>query len=160
EAYEEMVRSTSWEEIERGSGVSRAQVEQIADLYARAKSAVFGWAMGVTQHEHGVANVQAIANLALFRGMVGRPNVGLLPLRGHRNGQGIGSGGVTPTLKEAIFRKLESELGVKLPTTPGRDTMACMRAAEAGEMRSALCLGGNLFGSNPDAKFAGGALAN
>src|SRR4051812_37170038 len=115
--------------------------------------------MGITHHENGVANVRAIVNLALLRGMVGRPHAGLLPIRGHSNVQGIGSMGVTPTLKEAIFQKLEARLGVKLPTTPGRDTMACMHAAESGEIRSALCLGGNLFGSNPDAKFAARALA-
>ncbi len=158
DAYEKMVRASSWEEIERGSGVGRAQIEQIADVYGAAKSAVFGWTMGITHHAHGVANVQAIVNLALLRGMVGRPHAGLLPIRGHSNVQGIGSMGVTPTLKESIFRKLETRLGVKLPTTPGRDTMACMAAAEAGEVRSALCLGGNLFGSNPDAKFAFRAL--
>src|SRR5581483_1221886 len=111
-----------------------------------------------TQHEHGVANVAAIVNLALLRGMVGRPHAGLLPIRGHSNVQGIGSVGVAPVLKEAIFRKLEARLGVKLPTTPGRDTMACMKAADAGEARAALCLGGNLFGSNPDASFAARAL--
>ncbi len=159
EAYEKAVRSVTWEEIERGSGVDRAQVERVAELYGAAKSAVFGWTMGITHHEHGVANVQAIVNLALLRGMVGRPRAGLLPIRGHSNVQGIGSVGVTPTLKEAIFQKLEARLGVKLPTTPGRDTMACMRAAERGEVRSALCLGGNLFGSNPDADFASRALA-
>jgi molybdopterin-dependent oxidoreductase alpha subunit len=158
DAYEEMVGATTWKEVERGSGVSRGQVEQMADLYAAAKSAVFGWTMGITHHEHGVANVEAIANLALLRGMVGRPHAGLLPIRGHSNVQGMGSVGVTPTLKEAIFRRLEERLGVKLPTTPGRDTMACMRAAESREVRSALCLGGNLFGSNPDAKFASRAL--
>ena len=36
--------------------------------------------------------------------------------------------------------------------------MACMQAADRGEVRSALCLGGNLYGSNPDARFAGQAL--
>lgn len=158
EAFEELVRAVTWNEIGSGSGVGRAQVEQFADLYAAAKGAVFAWAMGITQHEHGVANVQAIVNLALLRGMAGRPHAGLLPIRGHSNVQGIGSVGVAPTLKEAIFRKLEERLGVKLPTAPGRDTMGCMKAAESGEVRSALCLGGNLFGSNPDAKFASRAL--
>ena len=39
----------------------------------RPSNAVFAWTMGITHHVHGVANVQAIANLALMRGMVGRP---------------------------------------------------------------------------------------
>ena len=57
---------------------------------------VFGWTMGITHHVHGVENVQTIVNLALLRGMVGRPDAGLLPIRGHTNVQGMGSVGVTP----------------------------------------------------------------
>jgi molybdopterin-dependent oxidoreductase alpha subunit len=114
--------------------------------------------MGITQHEHGVANVQMIVNLALLRGMVGRPGAGLLPIRGHSNVQGIGSMGVGPALKQAVFDRLETHLGVPLPKAPGLDTMGCMQAADRGEVRAALCLGGNLFGSNPDARFAARAL--
>ena len=45
----------------------------VAEMYVAAKNAVFGWTMGITHHVHGVDNVQAIVNLALLRGMVGRP---------------------------------------------------------------------------------------
>jgi predicted molibdopterin-dependent oxidoreductase YjgC len=114
--------------------------------------------MGITHHAHGVRNVQAIGNLALLRGMVGRPGCGLMPIRGHSNVQGVGSMGVTPKLKDAIFDRLENHFGVKLPTTPGRDTMACVEGAAAGELRVGVCLGGNLYGSNPDASFAAAAL--
>lgn len=158
EEYAEQVRNTAWQEIEQHSGVARTIVEQIADRYESARNVVFGWTMGITHHEHGVANVHAIANLALLRGMVGRPGAGLLPIRGHSNVQGMGSVGVVPNLKQVVLDNLEVTLGVRLPRTPGLDTMACMQAASRGEMRSALCLGGNLYGSNPDAKFAGAAL--
>jgi molybdopterin-dependent oxidoreductase alpha subunit len=158
EAFIEQVRVTPWDEIENNAGIERAVIEQMADLYCRARNVVFGWTMGITQHEHGVDNVQAIVHVALLRGMVGRPHAGLLPIRGHSNVQGIGSMGVAPSLKEQIFNNLENYLKVKLPTTPGLDTMACMRAAADGHVRSALCLGGNLFGSNPDAAFAHRAL--
>jgi len=158
EAYAEQVRGTSWETIEQFSGVNRATVEKVADFYIAAKNVVFAWTMGITHHEHGVANVQAIVNLALLRSMVGRPQAGLLPIRGHSNVQGIGSVGVVPNLKQKILDNLETHLNVQLPRTPGLDTMACLKAADRGEIRSALCLGGNLFGSNPDAKFALRAL--
>jgi anaerobic selenocysteine-containing dehydrogenase len=115
--------------------------------------------MGITHHAHGVENVQAIANLALLRGMVGRPGAGLLPIRGHSNVQGIGSVGVTPRLKDAVFDRLQNHFGVQLPTTPGRDTMACMDGAHNGELKVGVCLGGNLYGSNPDARFAASALS-
>jgi molybdopterin-dependent oxidoreductase alpha subunit len=159
EAYRQHVLATSWEAIERGSGVDRATTARAIEMYLKAPTAVFGWTMGITHHAHGVANVQSIINLALLRGMVGRPHAGLLPIRGHSNVQGIGSVGVAPALKQQILDNLESYLKVKLPTRPGLDTMGCMRAAERGEVRSAVCLGGNLFGSNPDAKFALRALA-
>jgi anaerobic selenocysteine-containing dehydrogenase len=116
--------------------------------------------MGITHHAHGVQNVQAIGNLALLRGMVGRPGAGLLPIRGHSNVQGIGSVGVTPKLKDVIFDRLQNHFGVELPTAPGRDTMACMEGAESGELKFGLCLGGNLYGSNPDLNYARRALEN
>jgi molybdopterin-dependent oxidoreductase alpha subunit len=157
--YERQVRAVPWDEIVRRSGVETSQIAKIADLYLSARSAVFGWTMGITQHEHGVANVQSIVNLALLRGMAGRPRAGLLPIRGHSNVQGVGSMGVAPNLKQSVLDNLEKHLGVTLPRSPGLDTMGCMKAAERGEMRAAFCLGGNLFGSNPDAAFAARALS-
>jgi molybdopterin-dependent oxidoreductase alpha subunit len=158
EAFEELVNGTLWESLETASGVVRSDMEKIATMYAVAKSAVFGWTMGITHHQHGVANVQTIVNLALLRGMVGRPNSGLLPIRGHSNVQGIGSMGVTANLKQSFLEKLESLLGVALPRSPGRDTLSCLEAAQRGEVRTALCLGGNLYGSNPDSRLAAEAL--
>ncbi len=90
--------------------------------------------------------------------MIGRPGAGLLPIRGHSNVQGLGSIGVVPNLKQHVIDRLESALGVALPKQPGLDTMACVQAAAEGRMRAAVCLGGNLFGSNPDSAFAERAL--
>jgi molybdopterin-dependent oxidoreductase alpha subunit len=150
----------SWDEIIAKSGVSRKEIDNIVAYYAAARNVVFSWTMGITHHAHGVQNVQAIANVALLRGMVGRPGCGLMPIRGHSNVQGIGSMGVTPKLREAVFERLQNHFGVRLPTTPGRDTMACIEGAAAGALTVGFCLGGNLFGSNPDAHFAARALGN
>lgn len=156
----EHLSATSWEEITAKSGVSENEIREMASTYAQAKNVVFCWTMGITHHEHGVQNVQAIANLAMMRGMLGRPHAGLLPVRGHSNVQGIGSVGVTPKLKDAIFDALESEFDVKLPTHTGLDTLGCMESADRGELSLGVCLGGNLYGSNPDLEFAAGALSN
>jgi anaerobic selenocysteine-containing dehydrogenase len=72
----------------------------------------------------------------------------------------VGSVGVTPKLKKAIFDRLESGYGLKLPTVAGRDTMACMDGAMQGELELGFCLGGNLYGSNPDSGAASRALSN
>ncbi len=153
------LQSVDWKEIVEKSGVSRDQINEIARRYAGAKNVIFAWTMGITHHVHGVQNVQSIANLALMRGMVGKPNSGLLPIRGHSNVQGIGTVGVTPKLKDAVFERLQSHFGVKLPTEPGLDTMACMEAATKGMLKFGWCLGGNLYGSNPDATYAQNALS-
>jgi molybdopterin-dependent oxidoreductase alpha subunit len=153
------VEGLTWEEIEAKSGVGQKEIREIADAYAKSKRSVFSWTMGITHHANGVENVQAIANLAMCRGMIGRPGCGLMPIRGHSNIQGIGSVGVTPKLKDAIFQALQQKFGLTLPTTPGLDTLACIEAAHRGEIKVAISLGGNLWGSNPDATYADEAMS-
>ncbi len=159
EEFRAFLRSLAWDDIISCSGVELRTIDEIAERYFKAKSAVLSWTMGITHHLHGVQNVQAIANLALMRGMVGKPHSGLLPIRGHSNVQGMGSLGVTPALKDAVLQRLERHFGVELPKEPGLDTMACMHAAAEGKLKFGFCLGGNLYGSNPDATFAQHALA-
>lgn len=154
------IQETNWDTIVSNSGISKNKIEQIAEIYGNSKNVVFSWTLGITQHMHGVENVESIVNLALLRGMIGKRHAGLLPLRGHSNVQGIGSVGVTPSLKEKVFKKIEEVLNVKLPTTPGMDTMSSMKASHKGEIDVAFLLGGNLFCSNPDTKFAEKALNN
>ena len=158
-AVRKHLESLPWELIAQRSGVENQAIHRVAGLYARSRSAVFCWAMGITHHEHGVRNVQAIANLAILRGMLGRPGAGLLPLRGHSNVQGMGSMGVTPELKQVVFDRLQSELKLPLPAWKGMDTLACIHRAHEGGIRFASCLGGNLYGSNPDAAFAAQAMS-
>jgi molybdopterin-dependent oxidoreductase alpha subunit len=150
--------AASWEELVAKSGVAKAEIDALAEQYAASQRAVFAWTMGITHHLHGAATVQAIAALALMRRMVGRPGAGLQPIRGHSNIQGMGTVGVTPTLKQAIFDRLQSHYRIALPTMKGYDTLECLDAADRGEMRFAVCLGGNLYGSSPDATYARRAM--
>ena len=117
-AFKQQVESTTWEEIETSAGVPGETIARVAEMYMSATNAVIGWTMGITHHLHGVENVQMIANLALLRGMIGRPHAGLLPIRGHSNVQGMGSVGVTPVLKQAILARLEERLGIRGPDAP------------------------------------------
>jgi molybdopterin-dependent oxidoreductase alpha subunit len=150
--------ATDWSAIADRCGVSREALRRVAQLYCDARHVVFAWGMGLTHHLHGVANIEQIANLALLRGMVGRPHAGLLPLRGHSNVQGIGTIGVKPVLPADVFARLENEFGITLPDTPGFDTMAGMQAADRGEIDVALLMGGNLYSANPDSAWAERAL--
>jgi len=160
EEFQQELETVSWEEITDSSGIAKETVEKLAEQYIKAEKVIFSWAMGITHHEHGVENVQSIVNLALLRGMIGKPHAGLLPLRGHSNVQGVGSVGVTPALKNSVMEKLESELDVKMPELPGMDTMQCMKSAMNGDIDLAFIQGGNLYNANPDSQFAERALNN
>jgi molybdopterin-dependent oxidoreductase alpha subunit len=150
----------SWEEIVAACGIERAEIERVAANYGRAKHVVFAWGMGMTHHVHGVANVEAISNLALVRGMLGKRFAGLLPLRGHSNVQGIGTIGVKPVLAKDVLAKMEDAFGVKFPEEKGLDTMACMKRAEAGDVDAAVIMGGNLWAATPDTAFSSRAMGN
>jgi molybdopterin-dependent oxidoreductase alpha subunit len=157
-AFRADIDATSWDEITSRTGLARETIERVATLYAESENAVFAWGMGVTHHLNGSDNVEYIANLALLRGMVGRPGAGLLPLRGHSNVQGIGTIGVKPVLAEDIMARMEETFGVKLPREAGYDTMAGMQAAQRGEIDCALLMGGNLYEANPNSAWARDAL--
>ena len=97
--YEDLkaaLAAQSWEMLEERSGLSRQEMERFALLYGHARSAVFVYSMGLTQHEFGVDNVKAIVNLALSRGMLGRDKCGIMPIRGHSGVQGGGECGAEP----------------------------------------------------------------
>jgi molybdopterin-dependent oxidoreductase alpha subunit len=152
------VEAQDWTDIETASGISQSDIERVAGLYVKAENAVFAWGMGVTHHVHGCDTVEYIANLALLRGMIGRPGAGLLPLRGHSNVQGIGTIGVKPVLPAEVFKAIEDNLGITLPTIKGHDTMAAMKAAEAGDIDAAIIMGGNLLEANPQRDWARAAM--
>ena len=154
------IESMTWETITERSGVSRAEIDDVANRLINAKSPVFAWGMGITHHVNGCDNVEAIASLALLCGAIGRRGAGLLPLRGHSNVQGIGTIGVKPVLSEDVVKKMEAMLGVKPPEKKGLDTMASMEAAARGDMDAAVIMGGNLLAANPDRDWAEKALDN
>lgn len=156
--YEEQLQSSDWNELCECTGLTQQAIEHVAQRYASSNNAVFAWGMGITHHRHGVENVEAIANLSLLRGMIGKPHAGLLPLRGHSNVQGIGTIGVKPVLSKQVFEAMEQQLGIKLPRSPGLDTLACLTRAHEGDIDAALIMGGNLYQATPDSRWAQQAL--
>ncbi len=158
EAARTQAAATTWDEIVAACGVARAEIDAVVRQLAQARRGIFLWAMGLTHHANGVANVEALANVALARGWLGRPGCGLLPLRGHSNVQGVGSVGVAPAIREAFARGLQERYGIEPAAQAGQHTYASMEAAAEGRVQAALLLGGNLFGSNPDRHWAGAAL--
>ncbi|MCU0523297.1 MAG: FdhF/YdeP family oxidoreductase [Elainella sp. Prado103] len=152
QAVVDQAKATDWETITTICGISQPEIELAAQMIARSQTVVFAWAMGVTQHDNGVDNVFSIANTALLTGNAGKPGAGTMPIRGHSNVQGFGSMGVVVTdrLKQEIQQSLEQLLGRSLSRVPGYDTRRLIEAADAGQIDTLICLGGNLYAANPD----------
>ena len=76
------------EHVERITGISVKQMEQVAKILYEAKTAMILTARGAEQHSKGTETVLAFINLALALGLPGRPNSGFGTLTGQGNGQG------------------------------------------------------------------------
>lgn len=156
EALAADVQATAWPDIERKSGLSRADIEHAASIYAQAKRVIICYGMGITQHRHGTQNVQQLANLLMLRGNLGREGAGICPLRGHSNVQGDRTVGITEKPDAALIKGMKLAFGFDTPPEHGHDAVAAIKAIRDGESKALICLGGNLAVamSDPEATFA------
>ena len=76
------------EAVEATTGVPAAELRAAARLYASVPNAAIYYGLGVTEHSQGTTMVLGMANLAMLTGNIGRPGVGVNPLRGQNNVQG------------------------------------------------------------------------
>lgn len=157
---------TPYDLLERASGAARADMEAFARSLHDARSAVFVWSMGITQHQRGVDNVRAIINLALTKGFVGKPGSGLMPIRGHSGVQGgaevgaystVFAGGVPVSGENAV--RLRDAYGFDLPEAPGFTAPEMIDAAARGAMDVLFSVGGNFAEVLPDPGYVEDALA-
>ncbi|VFS46629.1 Formate dehydrogenase H [Budvicia aquatica] len=86
--YWKSVEKYTPEYVEETTGLSAQQIRETIRMYAAAPSATILWGMGVTQWGQGVDTVRCLTSLALLTGNLGRPNVGVAPVRGQNNVQG------------------------------------------------------------------------
>ncbi|WP_291843434.1 formate dehydrogenase subunit alpha [Maricaulis sp.] len=70
------------------TGVAAEDIRAAARLYAGGDQAAIYYGLGVTEHSQGSTMVMGMANLAMATGNIGRPGVGVNPLRGQNNVQG------------------------------------------------------------------------
>jgi len=144
------IAATSWEAIERESGLRRADLENVAQIYAKSRATIITYGMGITQHNKGTANVRLIADLLLLRGNIGKPGAGICPLRGHSNVQGNRTVGITEKPTAAFLYRLGTVFGFTPPTAHGHDAVQAAQAMIDGEAKALLCLGGNFAVAMPD----------
>lgn len=150
DAYLALLDDTSWEAIEKQSGLSLRDIEQAARMYRRAERVIICWAMGITQHHHSVATIQEIVNLQLLRGNLGRPGAGLCPVRGHSNVQGDRTMGINDRPPVALLDAIEERFQFKVPRENGHNTVEAINAMLDGHAKVFIGLGGNFAQATPD----------
>ncbi len=154
--YEAALQQLSLEELVAKSGATMEDVIDFAAEIDAAKTGVFVWSMGITQHGHGTDSVAAICDLGLSQGFVGRPGCGLMPIRGHSGVQGGAEMGAYATvfpgraISEEGADELEELWGFRPPAEVGHDTMAMLEAADRGELDLLYAIGGNFLETVPD----------
>lgn len=141
---------TDWPEIERVSGVSRAELEEAGDTYAAARNVIGIYGMGLTQQVHGSQAIGMLVNLLLLRGNVGRQGAGCQPIRGHSNVQGQRTVGISEKPELVPLDKLREIFGFDPPTQKGHTTVEFIEALLDGSAKGFLGLGGNLARAAPD----------
>ena len=157
EALKDDLDATDWDEIELMSGLTRAALESAGDVYVKAQNVILCYGMGITQHRHGTANVQQIANFLMLRGNIGREGAGICPLRGHSNVQGDRTVGITESPNVALLDGMERAFGFRPLADKGHNAVEAIEAIIEGRSKALVCLGGNLAVamSDPDATFQG-----
>lgn len=144
------MRAASWAEIEARSQLTRDALTAAASEYARAKSVMVLYGMGITQHRNGVQNVQMLSNLLLLRGNIGRPGAGICPIRGHSNVQGQRTVGITEKPELAPLDTLKKLYDFEPPRDKGMSTVEACQGVLDGKVKAFIGLGGNFQVAIPD----------
>ncbi|TCJ11911.1 formate dehydrogenase subunit alpha [Parasulfuritortus cantonensis] len=154
------------EATEPVTGVPAGRVREAARLYARGGNAAIYYGLGVTEHSQGSTMVMGIANLAMATGNIGRPGVGVNPLRGQNNVQGSCDMGSFPhefpgyrhVSDQATHALFEAAWGTKLSDEPGLRIPNMFDAALAGGFKGLYVQGEDIAQSDPNTQHVTAAL--
>ena len=158
EAFAAHISEVDDREVEQATGLTKAQIDELAERYMSSDRVIIAWAMGITQHRRGVDTIKEIMNLLLLRGNIGKPGAGASPVRGHSNVQGDRTMGVWEKMPDSFLDALGTEFGFDPPRKHGVDAVDGIRALNAGQIKVWVGLGGNLIGAISDTNLAEAAM--
>ncbi|MDQ2095946.1 formate dehydrogenase subunit alpha [Rhodalgimonas zhirmunskyi] len=155
------------EAVEELTGVPAAEMRGAARLFANGGNGAIYYGLGVTEHSQGSTTVMGIANLAMLTGNIGRPGVGVNPLRGQNNVQGSCDMGSFPHelpgyrhVKLPEVREIfEKAWGVEIDPEPGLRIPNMLDEAVEGGFKGLYCQGEDILQSDPDTKHVAAGLA-
>ena len=124
DAYRDARREPDWTEIEKGTGLARKQIEDVAGMLIRSKATIFCWALGVTQQPHSVDTIKEMVNVLLLQGNFGKPGAGPARSAGTPTSRATGPWGSGRNPKSGSWS----------PST--RSSASCLRAITATTLSS------------------------
>jgi formate dehydrogenase major subunit len=149
------------------TGIDPRQLREAARLFATGGNGAIFYGLGVTEHSQGSTTVMGIANLAMVTGNIGRPGVGVNPLRGQNNVQGscdMGSfphefSGYRHVANDAVRESFEAFWDVHLDKEPGLRISNMFDAAVDGHFMGLYVQGEDILQSDPNTKHVVAALS-
>lgn len=154
------------EAAEKISGVPAEKIRAAARLFAKGPNSAIYYGLGVTEHSQGSTAVLAMANLAMITGNIGRPGVGVNPLRGQNNVQGSNDVGSFPheltgyrhVSDPKLRADFESVWHVKLDPEPGLRIPNMFDAALDKSFMGLYVEGEDIAQSDPNSQHVAAAL--
>ncbi|MDM7830608.1 FdhF/YdeP family oxidoreductase [Cellulomonas edaphi] len=146
------------QEVLDATGLTTAEMDELADRYLAADRVIITWAMGITQHRKGVDTIKEIVNLLLLRGNIGKPGAGASPIRGHSNVQGDRTMGIWERMPDRFLDALAAEFSFEPPRRHGLDSVQAVQAMQRGQVKVWFALGGNFVGAISDTAAAEAAM--
>ncbi len=152
------VRRVEWDDVLAATGLARAEIEEIHQRVLASRNVIVCWAMGITQHRHGVPTIREIVNFLLLRGNLGRPGAGVCPVRGHSNVQGDRTMGIWEQMPQRFLDALGREFAFTPPTKHGYDSVNGVRAMRDGKASVFIGVAGNFVRAMSDSAVTENAL--
>ncbi len=127
------------------TGVPEVTLKKIATIIATRERVSFWWTMGVNQSHEATRTAQAIINLALMTGNIGRPGTGANSITGQCNAMGsrlfgnatslLGGYDFTDAVHRAHVAKILDLDPARIPARPGYAYDEILEAIDRGEIR-------------------------
>lgn len=158
EAYAEFLKDYSPAAVAGKTGLFAEEIEALARTVSEpGKRVSWWWTMGVNQSHEGVRTAQAMINLALITGNIGKPGTGANSITGQCNAMGSRLFSNTTSLTgghefayEAHREKVAAGLGIPVERIPSEPSMAydqILSAAEEGKIKGLWIIATNPFHS-------------
>ncbi|MFE9899073.1 FdhF/YdeP family oxidoreductase [Streptomyces achromogenes] len=152
EDFARHARTVDWDDVHAATGLTRQEIEKVRDEVLRSERVIVCWAMGITQHKHGVPTIREIVNFLMLRGNLGRAGTGACPVRGHSNVQGDRTMGIWEQMPDTFLDALQKEFGFNPPRPHGLDSVNSIKAMLEGRIKVFLALAGNFVRAAPDSE--------